>query len=157
MIREAVPSEDIDELFELWKELMQLHQSHHAVFKVKPNSEQQLKEGLLNRLKEKDTRVFVYEVDQEPVGMIITSIRKSAAGFKLATKGYIAETFVKKDFRGSGAGKALVEAAKKWLVDNGADHIELQVSLKNTAAAKFWAAQGFAVSTQHMVLEVNKF
>lgn len=155
MIREATPSEDIDELFELWKELMQLHQSHHAVFKVKADSEQQLKEGLLSRLKDKDTRVFVYEVAQEPVGMLITSVRKSVAGFKLATKGYIAETVVKKDYRGAGAGKALVEAAKKWLRDREADHVELQVSVKNQAAATFWEAQGFTVSTQHMVLELK--
>lgn len=134
---------------------MQLHQSHHAVFKVKPKSEKQLKAGLLTRLQEKNTRVFVYETDQEPRGMIVVSLRKSAAGFKLATKGYIAETIVKHGYRGTGAGKELVEAAKKWLSDNGADHIELQVSIKNTSATKFWQAQGFTVATQHMVLEVK--
>lgn len=155
MIREAIPSEDIDELFELWKELMQLHQSHHAVFKTKSNSEQQLREGLLNRLKEKETKVFLYEREGEAVGMIITSVRRSAAGFKLATKGYIAEMIVSKNYRGTGAGKELVEAAKKWLSDKGADHIELQVSIKNPAAIKFWEAQGFSVSTQHMVMEIK--
>ena len=155
MIREATPAEDIDELFELWRELMQLHQSHHAVFKIKPNAEQQLREELLNRLKERDTKVFLYEKEGEPIGMIITSVRRSAAGFKLSTKGYIAETIVSKNYRGTGAGKELVEAAKKWLSDKGADHIELQVSVKNPAAVKFWEAQGFSVSTQHMVLEIK--
>lgn len=155
MIREAIPAEDIDELFELWKEIMQLHQSHHAVFKVHPNSELLLKEELLNRLKEKGTKAFLYETAEEPVGMLIASVRNSASGFKLATKGYIGETIVKKVHRGSGVGKELVEAAKKWLTDKGADHIELQVSVKNPEAAKFWKAQGFTVSTQHMVLELK--
>lgn len=155
MIREAVPAEEIDELFELWGELMQLHQAHHAVFKVKPNSEQQLKEAFFSRLKEKDTKVFVYEAGDKPVGMIVASVRRSAAGFKLGTKGYIAETIVSKDYRGTGAGKELLEAAKKWLTDKGADHIELQVSLKNPAAARFWETQGFTVSTQHMVLTLE--
>jgi ribosomal protein S18 acetylase RimI-like enzyme len=155
MIRQAIPSEDIDDLFELWKELMQLHQSHHAVFKVKSNQEKILKAELFTRIKEKDTKVFLYEVDEEPVGMIVTSIRKSAAGFKLSTKGYIAETVVKKEHQRTGAGKELVDAAKKWLLDKGADHIELQVSVKNQAAAKFWSDQGFTVSTQHMVLELK--
>jgi ribosomal protein S18 acetylase RimI-like enzyme len=155
VIREAIPAEDIDELFELWKELMQLHQSHHAVFRVKPSSAQQLREELMNRLKEKDTKVFVYEKEGEPIGMILTSVRRSAAGFKLSTKGYIAETIVNKNHRGTGIGKELVETAKKWLSDKGADHIELQVSVKNPAAIHFWETQGFSVSTQHMVLEIK--
>ena len=134
---------------------MLFHQPHHAVFKVKPNSQKQLKEEFLSRIKERETKVFVYEVGQEPIGMIVVSVRQSAAGFKLAKKGYIAETIVKKAHRGTGAGKELVEAAKKWLADKGADHIELQVSLKNPAAAKFWQEQGFTVSTQHMVLELK--
>jgi len=155
MIREAIPAEEIDELFGLWEELMQLHQSHHAVFKVKPNSSQQLKAGLLSRLKEKDTKVFVYEVNQEPVGMIVVSIRRSADGFKLATKGLIAETIVKQSYRGGGVGQELLDAARKWLTDKGADHIELQVSINNTGAARFWQKQGFSISTQHMVLPLK--
>ena len=151
MIREAVPAEDIDELFELWKELMLQHQSHHDVFKVKPNSEPLLKQEFLTRIREKGTKVFVCEVDNEPVGMLVASIRKSAPGFKLATKGCIGETIVKKELRSSGAGSALVDAAKKWFADNGADHMELQVSVRNPAAARFWEAQGFVVTTQHMV------
>lgn len=154
MILEAQP-EDIDELYDLWRLLLDYHQGHHDVFRYKPGSEQALKAELLNRIKDKSTRVFVYQQEEEWVGMLIASLRQGSAGFKLSNKGYIAETVVKEVYRGSGAGKELFEAARKWLTDQGVDHIELQVSMQNPAGIRFWESLGFTASTQHMVLPVS--
>jgi ribosomal protein S18 acetylase RimI-like enzyme len=154
MIREA-EADDIDEVYELWRELLDFHQSHHPVFRYKSTREQVLKKELLNRLKDKDTRIFGYIAEDEWRGMIVTNLKQSAPGFKFSRKGYIAETVVKSSYRGTGIGKELFEAAKNWLTDNGADHIELQVSVKNLAAMRFWQSQGFIPSTQHMVLDVS--
>lgn len=155
MIVEATP-DDIDELFPLWFELMQQHQLYHKVFKCKPNQQQALKTELLSRIKEKGTQVFAYEQEGEWIGMIICQIRKTIVGFELSRKGYIAETIVKGAHRGKGIGKELFEAASNWLQDNGADHIELQVSVKNQAALTFWQQQGFAPATQQLVLVLDK-
>ncbi|WP_162055768.1 GNAT family N-acetyltransferase [Pontibacter pamirensis] len=154
MIIEAEP-EDIDEVYELWHELLDFHQPHHPVFRYKPNSEQVLKKELLTRLKDKDTRIFGYVQQDNWQGMIIATLKQAAPGFKFSKKGYIAETVVQEQYRGTGIGNELVEAAKKWLTDNGADHIELQVSVKNKAAIRFWESQGFSPSTQHMILDVS--
>ncbi|MFD3000362.1 GNAT family N-acetyltransferase [Pontibacter toksunensis] len=154
MIKEADP-DDIDDVFELWRELLDFHQPYHPIFKYKPNSEQEQKKELLVRLKDKDTRFFGYVQEDEWQGMIIASLKQAAPGFKLSKKGYIAETVVKAHYRGTGIGNELFEAAKNWLIDKGADHIELQVSVKNTAAIKFWEVQGFTPSTHHMVLDVS--
>lgn len=154
MIKEADP-DDIDEVYELWRELLDFHQPHHPIFKYKPNSEQVLKKELLVRLKDKDTRFFGYVQEDEWQGMIIVNLKQAAPGFKFSSKGYIAETVVKAQYRGTGIGNELFEIAKNWLIDKGADHIELQVSVKNKAAMKFWEGQGFTPSTQHMVLDVS--
>jgi len=151
MITEATP-DDIDELFPLWLELMQQHQSYHKVFKTKANHDQTLKSELLARLKEKGTQVFVQELDGDWVGMIICQLKQSIKGFELQRKGYIYETVILQKYRGKGLGKELFETARNWLQDNGADHIELQVSVKNNAAIRFWEELGFAPTTQHMVL-----
>ncbi|MEJ8757146.1 GNAT family N-acetyltransferase [Pontibacter sp. H259] len=151
MIVEATP-DDIDELFPLWQELMQQHQPYSKVFKTKPGHEQALKHELLSRLKEKGTQVFVYEAHGTLAGMIICQLKQSIKGFELSRKGYLAETIVKKEYRGQGIGKELFEAAQNWLQDNGADHIELQVAVKNEAAIRFWEELGFTPATQHMVL-----
>lgn len=154
MIKEADP-DDLDEVYELWRVLLDFHQPYHPVFRYKPTSEKELKKELLTRLKDKDTRFFGYVIDEEWRGMIVASLKQSAPGFKLSRKGYIAETVVKDIYRGTGIGNELFETAKKWLTDNGADHIELQVSVKNAAAIRFWQSQGFTTSTQHMVLDVS--
>ncbi|GAB3536525.1 hypothetical protein GCM10027443_27050 [Pontibacter brevis] len=154
MIIEAEP-DDIDEVYELWHELLDFHQPHHPIFRYKPNQEDVLKKELQTRLKDKNTRFFGYVQDDEWRGLIVATLKQAALGFRLSNKGYIAETVVKGQYRSTGIGNELVEAAKKWLTDNGADHIELQVSVKNKAAIRFWEGQGFTPSTQHMVLDVS--
>lgn len=154
MIIEA-EADDIDEVYELWRVLLDFHQPHHPVFRYKPNSDQVLKKELLTRLKDKDTRIFGYVQKDEWQGMIVATLKQAAPGFKFSNKGYIAETIVQEQYRGTGIGNVLVEAAKKWLTDKGADHIELQVSVKNKAAIRFWETQGFSPSTQHMILDVS--
>ncbi|MBF8962976.1 GNAT family N-acetyltransferase [Pontibacter sp. FD36] len=155
MIFEAQP-EDIDEFYELWCLLLDMHQSHHAVFRFKPGSEQALKAELLHRLKDKSTRVFVYQDADTWAGMLVASLRPGSAGFKLSNKGYIGETVVRAGYRGKGIGKELFEAARKWLSDQGADHLELQVSVQNPKAIRFWESLGFTPSTQHMVLPLQE-
>ncbi|WP_347156555.1 GNAT family N-acetyltransferase [Pontibacter chitinilyticus] len=153
MIRVAEP-DDLEDVFDLWRELLDYHQPLHRVFAYKPDQTQALKAELLYRLKDRDTRVFAFVQEDEWQGLLVASIRKAAPGFKLAHKGYIAETVVREKYRGTGVGKELFEAAKKWLTDCGADHLELQVSIRNTSGIRFWEAQGFTISTQHMVLEL---
>ncbi len=154
MIREADP-DDIDDIYALWHELLDFHQPHHPVFRYKPNSEQVFKKELLHRLKDKNTRIFGAVHQEEWQGLLIASLKQGAPGFRMASKGYIAETFVKPEYRGTGIANALLEAAKNWLIDHGADHIELQVSVKNKAGIQFWEHQGFTPSTQHMVLDIS--
>ena len=155
MISQAQP-EDIDELFELWRLLLDQHQGHHEVFRYRPGSELTLKTELLHRIKDKSTRVFVYQVGDDWVGMLVASLRPGSAGFRLSNKGYIGETVVQEAYRGQGIGKELFEVARKWLTDQGADHLELQVSVRNAQGIKFWESLGFSASTQHMVLPLPK-
>lgn len=154
MIVEAQP-DDIDELFELWKLLLDQHQAHHEIFRYRPGKEQALKAELLIRVKDRSTRVFVYEQDGVWLGMLVASMRPGATGFKLSSKGYIGETVVRQEARGKGIGGELFEAARKWLTDQGADHLELQVSAHNPQGIRFWESLGFTVSTQHMVLPIK--
>lgn len=155
MIFEAQP-DDIDELYELWRLLLDMQQAYHVVFRYKPGSDQALKAELLSRLKDKSTRVFVYQEGEVWAGMLLASLRPGSAGFKLANKGYIGETVVRDEFRGKGIGKELFESAKKWLSDQGADHLELQVSMHNPRGIHFWESLGFTPSTQHMVLPLQQ-
>ncbi|MFD2245771.1 GNAT family N-acetyltransferase [Pontibacter ruber] len=155
MIREAEP-EDLEEVYELWLELMRYHQSHHVMFAINPRKVELQKDELLSRIRGKRSRILVFEQDGELVGMINVSMRDASEVFKLHRKGYIAETVVQDKYRGSGIGEELFGAAKKWLLDMGADHIEAQVSVQNPGAQRFWQAQGFSPSTQHIILDLRE-
>ncbi len=130
---------------------MNSHQLYHPVFAYRRHEPQILKNELLKRLHEENTRFFLSETEGESSGMLIASFREISEGLQYHRKGYIAETVVKEKYRGSGIGHALFEAAKSWLVSLGADHIELQVSVQNPDAFRFWSSLGFTPSTQHMV------
>ncbi|WP_022822642.1 GNAT family N-acetyltransferase [Hymenobacter norwichensis] len=150
-IREAT-IHDLDELYRLWCELMEMHQAYHPVFGFHRTAKVELKRLLRDRLYESYTRLFVAEKPDGLAALLVATYQVGSKGMRLHRRGYIAETFVEETHRRQGVGGALFHAAKTWLTSRGADHLELQVAVANPAAAQFWAAQGFTITTQHMTL-----
>ena len=154
-IREAT-IEDVPEMANLWLELMNYHKDHHLVFIAKENAKKLIEDDLRNRIENTESRLFIAETENELSGFISCSFRIVQHIMIYNRRGYIAETVVSKKFRGQGIGKLLFERAKEWFEEENADHIELQVSLKNDGAMNFWGSQGFEGSTQHMVRILKK-
>jgi ribosomal protein S18 acetylase RimI-like enzyme len=154
-IRLATPA-DIDPLFQLWCQLMDQHEAYHPVFGYRPAAAFRLKQALRERLKEPHTRVFVADGGAgSVVGLLLATFQTGSSGMHYFRRGYIAETIVEESCRGQGIGRALVAAARAWLISEGADHLELQVAVQNLAALRFWQAQGFGVTTQHLMLPLQ--
>ena len=154
-IREAT-IEDVPKMANLWLELMNYHKDHHLVFIAKENAKELIEEDLRNRVENTKSRLFIAEVEKELCGFISCSFRIVQHIMIYNRRGYIAETVVSENYRGKGIGKSLFERAKEWFEEEDADHIELQVSLKNNGAMNFWGNQGFEGSTQHMVKFLKK-
>ena len=151
IIREAT-AQDLDELYRLWCELMEQHYAYPPVFGYHRTARVELKRLLRDRLYEVYTRIFVAERVQGLAGLLVATHQVGSRGMHFYRRGYIAETIVEAAYRRQGVGRALFTAAKTWLTTQGADHLELQVAVANPAAQQFWVAQGFAVTTQHMML-----
>lgn len=130
IIREA-QEQDIPAVYILWCELMQHHQVYHPVFQYHPSAEASLKQTLLKRFASEDTTIFIAQKSDTLVGFLIANFKTSPEGFHYRNKGYIAETYVREDARGSGVGKKLFDAARRWFTAQQADHIELQVAIQN--------------------------
>jgi GNAT superfamily N-acetyltransferase len=154
-IREAT-THDLDELYRLWCELMEIHQAYHPVFGYHRAARTELRQLLRDRLYESYTRIFVAEKPGGLAGLLVATYQIGSKGMHFHRRGYIAETIVEEAHRRQGVGRALFTAAKAWLTTRGADHLELQVAIANPAAARFWAVQGFAVTTHHMVLPISE-
>ncbi len=154
-IREATP-QDLDELYRLWCELMEMHRAYHPIFGYHRAANAELKRVLRDRLYESYTRIFVAEKPGGLAGLLVATYQIGSRGMHFHRRGYIAETIVEVVHRRQGVGRALFGSAKAWLTIQGADHLELQVSVANPAAQQFWAAQGFTVTTQHMILPMTE-
>ncbi len=154
-IREA-KIEDVPRMVELWFELMHYHAAHHLVFLARDNTKELIEEDLRNRIENTNCRFFIAEIDDKLCGFISCSFRITQEMMIYHRRGYISETVVSQNFRGKGIGKLLFERAKQWFEEEDADHIELQVSLKNNGALNFWGNQGFEGTTQHMVKVLKK-
>lgn len=148
---------DIDPLFQLWCQLMDQHQAYHPVFGYHAAAGFRLKQALRERLQETRTRVFVADMVGADglAGLLLATYQTASSGMHYFRRGYIAETIVVEAYRRQGLGQALFGAAKTWLISEGADHLELQVAVQNLAALRFWQAQGFGVTTQHLMLPLQ--
>ena len=149
-IREAT-IEDVPQMLRLWYELVHYHEGFQLIFQVKDGAEKLIEESLKTRIEDTSSRFFVCEAEDQIAGFIAARFRITQKAMIYHRRGYIAETVVGQHFRGKGIGKLLFEKAQQWIVEKGADHIELQVSLKNDGALNFWKNQGFSGFTQHMI------
>ncbi len=148
--------DDIPQMAELWMELMNYHADHHLVFRAKDNAKELVQEDLKKRIEQPGCIFFLLFIEELLAGFISCSFRVTQQVMIYNKRGYVAETVVSQQFRGQGVGQSLFERAQQWFEDEGADHIELQVSLKNNGAMNFWERQGFEGSTRHMVKYLKK-
>lgn len=148
---------DLDQMAELWEELMQYHAPMHDVFKLTPGARRIARRELAERLRRPATRFLVADLGKGRLaGMIATSYFNSSPTQLQSYQGYIGETVVRQSHRGLGIGERLVSAARQWLKGLGVDFIELQVSPDNPRGVKFWEEMGFSVLTYHMTSTVKQ-
>jgi len=152
MVFRLATTNDLDQLVDLWMELMRHHQPWHPLLELSVGAGRIARHELRTRLLEPYTRIFVCDGGRRRLlGMIVTRYYGSSPTNRLWRCGYIAETVVRESHRGQGIGRRLARVAGQWLRSLGLDYLELQVVPRNEAAVRFWEAQGFTPFTQQMV------
>lgn len=153
IIREAILG-DLDNLEGLWLQLMSFHKEHSPVFKIKEDKIALIKELLKEKILQKDSTIIVAYKEDCIAGFLVCYYNIGSDLFLLNKKGYIAETCVDEAFRRQNIGEGLYLTALKWLKSKKVDHIQLQVSIGNPEAQKFWKQKGFRETTDVMTLEL---
>ncbi|MBD2102546.1 GNAT family N-acetyltransferase [Leptolyngbya sp. FACHB-261] len=88
--------------------------------------------------------VFVCEADTgKLVGFLELSVRNYAEGCSGPTP-YVESWFVDSNLRGSGVGRALMEAAEDWARQQGYSELASNAELENTVSHQAHEAVGFA-------------
>ena len=97
-----------------------------------------------------DEVAFVAEDDaQRLLGALILRVHERAGDSVL---GYRLAMAVETDMRGRGVGRQLLEQAKRYVAEHGANYLLLLVDSANEAARRIYHAAGFELGDQHGVV-----
>jgi ribosomal protein S18 acetylase RimI-like enzyme len=151
-IRKIKTTDTLD-IIEMYGELMRTHELIDSYYK--PRKPVNYEEEIERIESDENSFIFVAEEEESIIGFITMSVRdfKDRAESFL----YISDIFVKKMFRNSGVGKALLEKAQEIAKSKNIKRLELQVDIQNVTGVDFWGHQGFEKAMLRMkkLLEIN--
>lgn len=158
IIRQAVAS-DRARIGVLWRELMTLHSELDSRFRIMPDGEQRYVRHIHERIRTRDSRVFVAQDVQtrQIVGYILGELQTRPPIAMPGIYGFISDICVQQDWRGEGVGQALFEEMREWLRTRKALFIELYVSEANPDSNAFWNKMGFNPFLKLMHLDLEKY
>jgi ribosomal protein S18 acetylase RimI-like enzyme len=108
------------------------------------SKDSKLAERFNRELQEGSRRIFVYTVDGVDVGEVSLMTRGMDSDYIIpGSRGYVSHLVVKKEFRGQGIGKQLINFVSfaAWL--SGLNALSVGVNLDNYKALKLYAETGF--------------
>lgn len=112
------------------------------IWNMEKNKE--LKDRFYSELQNKNRITFVYTKDEEYIAEVSIVFNKNDEDYTILGKRiYISRIIVKKDFRGKGYGKKLMNYAIDYAKNNGYKEISLGVNLDNYIAFKLYVDLGF--------------
>ena len=112
------------------------------IWNMEKNKE--LKDRFYNELLTKNRKTFVYTKDEEYIGEISIVFNKNDEDYSIpGIRLYISRIIVKKDLRGQGYGKKLMNYIIEYAKKEGYKELSLGVNLDNYIALKLYVGLGF--------------
>jgi len=145
--------EDIKDL------LLELQETIAGLDKEKYNivtdeyKEKYFKETMKN-VNEKSGKILLYKQDSKIVGLVIGIINNEKTDrydFTCPKRGRITELVVKKDYRGNGIGKGLLNKMTDYLKKKGCEKIMIAVFGYNENAIRFYEKNGYHIRMMDMI------
>lgn len=153
MIRKFI-KEDLSQVLELCREVRQHHIDILDGYFTEQNDEfEQL--GFLQSIENENTIAYV-AIDNDKICGYILAEKKFSPYLEEPNVVHIANFGVKKEIRGQGIGKKLLDTLLKKCEEDKVDEIRLGVFNKNISAYKFYEQYGFKPFEQRMNLRINK-
>jgi GNAT superfamily N-acetyltransferase len=141
-VRRATPA-DLDEVTTLFGQYLRFYRRDHAPDAVRA--------FLADRSREQDSVVLVAEHDGALVGL--AQCYPTWSSLSLARAWVLNDLFVDPAARGTGAGRALVRAAKAEAAAAGAVHLALETGRDNVVGQTLYASEGFVQDTEYLHYE----
>jgi ribosomal protein S18 acetylase RimI-like enzyme len=141
-VREA-ETRDLDRVAAMWTAITRHHEPLDPLFRMRPDSDGELRELLRALLRDRDAAILVYELEGDIAGLCIIRIDHAPPILEETERAEITDLGVRPGFRRRGIGKLLLEQALAWVRMSGIERVEVQVASANAEGQQFWRSQGF--------------
>ena len=157
IIIRAASIEDLSRVGTLWQELVDYHvQVDTRLPLAVPNGGQRYARRLYDKLDDPYARLLVAESQGDLIGFVLGMIVDLAPDmFEQEVSGFLADIFVKADYRHRGVGRSLVKSLEAWFAERGVRHYEWHVAAHNASALAFWRAMGGEAMMVRMRTNLN--
>ena len=149
-IRSATP-DDLDALFDLNKQINELHHLYAPQAFVAPSEEDRT--FLINMLADEERLFLVAEEGQQVLGFITATITQNETISFLIKDPIcrIGTIVVDENQKSKGVGRALMAAVEQWARESGATQVRLEVMEFNHNAQQFYNKLGFTPNSRLMM------
>jgi len=149
--------EDIPEIIELWKELIDYHKDIDLFFKRREDAHLNYESFISELMRSEDTKIFVAKEENIVVGYVLAKIDFYPPVYLYERHGEIYDLIVKSTYRGRGIGSDLLSKAIEWFNSLGLERVEVNLVTQNKVASTFYLKHGFKDYMQKLYLEFEKF
>jgi ribosomal protein S18 acetylase RimI-like enzyme len=150
-IRSAT-AQDYDELCAIIGQVDALHREHAPDVFRKPDGPARERDYILGLLADKDHHLFVAEVEGQMAGFVHVTVWDTPPIPILVPRRlvFVDNLAVSRDLRRLGIGRALMQKAEWWALEQGATEIELNVFEFNEPAIAFYTSLGYKTLRRRM-------
>jgi GNAT superfamily N-acetyltransferase len=142
LIRRAIPR-DLDCIAALWTALLEHHAARDPVFALRSDAGAEVRRWVAVILRDPNAAVFVWDGDTGPAGFCTVQIDRAPQILVEVDRAEITDLLVRDDERRRGVGRALVERALRWVVEQGVERCEVRVAARNAEGQAFWRSLDF--------------
>lgn len=155
LIREA-RAEDYEDLCAIYKQLDDLHGTHHPELFQSPDGDIRAKEYIADAISDTCRALFVAVTDSKVVGFAECCILKSAQFPELRPRHWIQldNIAVLHAYQKHHIGQMLLARVVEWAKSVEINRIELKVYAFNKAAIEFYSSSGFKDLNQSMYMDL---
>jgi ribosomal protein S18 acetylase RimI-like enzyme len=132
---------DLPGIVRLWREMWDFHTPLDARFEATPAADSVMRGWIEENLTSERSAVFVAESGGALQGYCLGMILENPPVLPHQFYGYVSEISVRP--KRKGVGRGLLEAIHGWFRSHRLPYVEVNVSVRNDVARRFWRKNGY--------------
>lgn len=140
-IREARPS-DLAVALPLWEALHREHEARDPRYRLSDDASRRWATDFRDWARSDGSRIWLAFDAGQPVGLLTAHLYQPTPTYRPSLFVHVDDLYVAPEVRGSGIAHRLLDAARVWGREAGAEHLQAGVLALNAAGRAFWNREG---------------